>query len=486
MEARLKVNNSIRRIRNVINGISCDGSSQEIIEVINPANNKILGSFSGSSEVDVAQAVEAAWATFGSWSTQTPGARADVLRHLGNLIEENIEEFVALEVADAGKPWSASRNGELPGIIDSFRLFSNSARIMSGQSASDFAEGHTGYVRREPMGVVAGITPWNFPLWQAIWKIAPALATGNTMVIKPSELTPLSTMRFVEMAQTVLPPGVLNLVNGLGPTTGAALVSDPRVSLVSFTGSVVAGQSIASQAGKAPKRVVMELGGNSPVVIFNDADLEQAVENLTGSYLYNAGQECMAATRWILHKDIAKDFVDAMVESTRSKVIIGDPSNPETTLGPMISEKQISRVEKFIAELPSKAEIVIGGKRAAGSGFFLEPTIIRGVDQGDDIVQEEMFAPIATVQTFSTEGEALDLANGVRHGLAGSIWTRDIGRAIRMANKYEFGTAWINTHLVVGPDMPIGGFRESGFGKEGGALGVEEYTRVKQVIMSYK
>lgn len=480
------MSNSGKKISNVINGKSVDGSSNDVIEVLNPSTEETLGAFSCSTDADVAQAVDSAWAAFGGWSSQTPGARADLLRQLGNLIEENIEELVELEVIDAGKPYSASRNGELPGIIDSFRLFANSARIMSGQSATDFAEGHTGFVKREPLGVVAGITPWNFPLWQAIWKIAPALATGNTIVVKPSELTPLSTVRFAQLAQEVLPPGVLNVVNGLGPTTGAALVSNPKVQLVSFTGSTVAGQAIASLAGKAPKRVVMELGGNSPVIIFEDADLDAAVESLTGGYLYNAGQECMAATRWIAHESIAEDFLDAMVKSTANNVKMGDPMDKATTLGPMISEKQRTRAETYLQNASKNAEVVIGGGRGDSKGYFLEPTIIRGVAQSDDLVQEELFAPIATLQTFKDESQALEMANGVRQGLAGSIWTRDIGRAIRMANAYEFGTAWINTHLVVGPDMPIGGFRESGYGKEGGAMGLEEYTRVKQIIMSHK
>jgi betaine-aldehyde dehydrogenase len=475
-----------KKIGNFINGKMQDGSSDEIVEVLNPSTEETLGAFSCSTDADVAQAVDSAWAAFGGWSKLTPGSRSDVLRKLGNIIEENIEELVELEVIDAGKPYSASRNGELPGIIDSFRLFANSARIMSGQSATDFADGHTGFVKREPLGVIAGITPWNFPLWQAIWKIAPALATGNTVVIKPSELTPLSTLRFAELAAEVLPAGVLNVVNGLGPTTGAALVANPKVQLVSFTGSTVAGQAIASLAGKAPKRVVMELGGNSPVIIFDDADLDAAVESLTGGYLYNAGQECMAATRWIAHEAIAEDFLDAMVKSTANNVKMGDPMDKSTTLGPMISEKQRTRAETYLKNASKNAEIVIGGGRGDSRGFFLEPTIVRGVAQGDDLVQEEMFAPIATLQTFKDESQALEMANGVRHGLAGSIWTRDIGRALRLANSYEFGTAWINSHMVVGPDMPIGGFRESGYGKEGGALGMEEFTRVKQIIISQK
>lgn len=475
-----------RKISNVINGKLTDGSSDEVVDVINPSTEETLGAFSCSTDADVAQAVDSAWAAFGGWSGMTPGARADALRQLGDLMEEHIDELAELEVKDAGKPWNASRNGELPGMIDSFRLFSNLARVMSGQSATDFAENHTGFVKREPLGVVAGITPWNFPLWQAIWKIAPALATGNTIVVKPSELTPLSTVRFAELAAQVLPPGVLNVVNGMGPTTGAALVSNPKVQLVSFTGSVVAGQAIASLAGKAPKRVVMELGGNSPVIIFDDADLDAAVESLTNGYLYNAGQECMAATRWIAHESIADDFVDAMVKSTANNVKMGDVMDKATTLGPLISEKQRTRAENYLANASKNAEIVIGGKRGDSKGYFLEPTIVRGVAQTDDLVQEEMFAPIATVQTFKDESEALAMANGVRHGLAGSIWTRDLGRAMRMANSYDFGTAWINTHLVVGPDMPIGGFKESGYGKEGGSLGVEEYTRVKQIIMNYK
>lgn len=333
------------------------------------------------------------------------------------------------------------------------------------------------------MGVVLGITPWNFPLWQAVWKIGPALAAGNTIVVKPAELTPLATTRFAELAQEILPPGVLNVVHGSGAVIGDALVRHPDVALVSFTGSTAAGRTIAAAAGGAPKRLVLELGGNAPVVVYDDIDLEAALPILTNGVLFNAGQECMSSTRILVAETIHDTFVAALSERLAA-ARIGDAADPETVLGPLISATQRDRVATLVDGRPATAEVVTGGRAVDGPGFFFEPTLITGLGQGDDLVQQEIFGPVATVQTFADEADAVVKANAVDQGLAASVWTRDIGRALRNVNAIQAGVVWVNNHMAVGAEGPLGGFKGSGYGKEGGAAGLEEYTHVKQVIVS--
>jgi betaine-aldehyde dehydrogenase len=363
------------------------------------------------------------------------------------------------------------------------RFFAQAARTLTSPSAGEYMPGQLSILRREPVGVVAAITPWNYPLWQAVWKLAPAVATGNAVVLKPAETTPLSTARLAELAAEVLPPGVLNVIFGRGNPAGAALAAHPGVGLVSFTGSVETGRRVAHAAADGVKRVVMELGGNAPAVVFADADLEAASETIGFGGLYNCGQECTAASRVLVAREVYDRFV-ARLSSQAASWVIGDTVDESTTLGPLNSEQQRARVEAILERRPGDAEVITGAARPELPGYYLEPTIIAGLDQGDELVQEEIFGPVFTVQTFADEARALQLANDTRFGLAASVWTRDVARAVRMGSGLDFGTVWINNHFAFTPELPVGGFAESGYGKEGGVAGLEEFTRTKHLVIN--
>lgn len=467
-------------ICNFVDGAWREGSGAETVPVVDPATERVLTTFRSSTSQDVDGAVAAARRSAPGWASLTTGQRSTILQELADRVHRELDALCDLEISDTGKPVAAASGDEFPLILGSLRYFTAAARSLTTQSAGQYLPGITTMLRREPYGVVGAITPWNYPLWMAVWKTIPALVTGNTVVIKPAENTPLTTTRLVELAADLLPAGVLNLVHGLGHTTGDALANHPDVDLVSFTGSVGTGRKIAAASAARPRRSVLELGGNAPVVVLADADLQDAASTVAVMGTYNAGQECMAATRVIVAASVEREFLDLLTGALQG-CVMGDPRDPATTLGPLISSRQLARVERLVDDRPAHAEVLVGGRRADRPGFYYEPTVITGLHQKDDLVQQEIFAPVVTVQTFSSVDEALRMANDVEFGLSGSVWTENIDEGLRLTSLLDFGTTWLNAHLAVGLDFPLGGFNQSGYGKEGGIAGIEEFTRVKSV-----